>query len=310
MGKRSIGKSLVITKARMIIQAVATLLSNIHLPNIVRGQIYQGHAKIMCVPGLNCYSCPAATGACPIGALQAVAGSSKFSFSYYVTGLLMLIGVTLGRFACGYLCPFGWFQELIHRIPGRKLKTDKFMALRYLKYVILVMLVVMLPIMVTNELGMGTPYFCKYLCPQGILEGALPLAAANKGIRNALGALFSWKLTLLVLIIMLSRLIYRPFCKWLCPLGAAYALFNRIALLGMTVDDAKCISCGRCRMVCRMDVDVRRTSNHAECIRCGMCIRECPADAIRYCFGFWKEKPEDSQKKWSYINEDKINIQH
>ena len=82
------------------IQAVATILTNIHLPNFFKGEIYRGDAKTVCVPGLNCYSCPAATGACPIGAFQAVIGSSKFKFSYYITGFFILIGVLLGRFVC------------------------------------------------------------------------------------------------------------------------------------------------------------------------------------------------------------------
>ena len=103
------------------IQAVATILTNIHLPNFFKGEIYRGDAKTVCVPGLNCYSCPAASGACPIGALQAVIGSSKFKFSYYITGFFILIGVLLGRFVCGFLCPFGWFQELLHKIPFKKI---------------------------------------------------------------------------------------------------------------------------------------------------------------------------------------------
>ena len=77
------------------IQAAATLLTNIHIPNLFKGKIYQGNVKTMCVPGLNCYSCPAATGACPIGAFQAVVGSSKFKFTYYITGFFILLGVLL-----------------------------------------------------------------------------------------------------------------------------------------------------------------------------------------------------------------------
>ena len=118
-------------KARGWIQAAATLLTNIHLPNLWKGKIYQGNAKTVCVPGLNCYSCPAATGACPIGAFQAVVGSSKFQFSYYITGFFILLGVTLGRFICGFLCPFGWFQDLLHKIPGRKFSTAKLKPFRY-----------------------------------------------------------------------------------------------------------------------------------------------------------------------------------
>ena len=134
------------------IQAAATLLTNIHIPNLIKGKIYQGNVKTMCVPGLNCYSCPAATGACPIGAFQAVVGSSKFKFTYYITGFFILLGVLLGRFICGFLCPFGWFQDLLHKIPGKKLSTAKLKPLRYLKYVILVVFVILLPAFVPIHL--------------------------------------------------------------------------------------------------------------------------------------------------------------
>ena len=173
------------------IQAGATLLTNIHIPNLFKATIYQGNAKTVCVPGLNCYSCPAATGACPIGAFQAVIGSSSFKFSYYITGFFILLGVTLGRFICGFLCPFGWFQDLLHKIPGKKFSTARLKPLRYLKYIILIIFVILLPMFVTNSIGMGDPFFCKYICPQGVLEGAIPLSLGNAAIRSALGTLFS-----------------------------------------------------------------------------------------------------------------------
>lgn len=270
---------------RGFIQAAATLVTNIHLPNFAKGGIYQGTGKTVCVPGLNCYSCPAASGACPIGSFQAVVGSSKFNFSYYVTGTLILLGVLLGRFVCGFLCPFGWLQELLHKIPGKKLSTKRLRALTYIKYVVLLFAVVLLPVLVVNDLGMGDPFFCKYVCPQGVLEGAIPLAAANAGIRSALGQLFTWKLAVLIAVVVLSVLFYRPFCKWICPLGAFYALMNKVSLLGIRVDACKCVSCGKCSKVCQMDVDVVRAPNHAECIRCGKCIGACPVDAISYRYG-------------------------
>ena len=121
MGKKFSGVSQTLSRFRGWIQAGATLLTNLHLPNFLKGGLYQGAGKTVCVPGLNCYSCPAASGACPIGAFQAVVGSSKFRFSYYITGILILLGVLLGRFICGFLCPFGWLQELLHKIPGKKM---------------------------------------------------------------------------------------------------------------------------------------------------------------------------------------------
>ena len=74
-------KSSFLARFRGWIQAGAALLTNIHLPNFAKGVLYQGKGKTVCVPGLNCYSCPGAAGACPIGAFQAVVGSSKFRFS-------------------------------------------------------------------------------------------------------------------------------------------------------------------------------------------------------------------------------------
>lgn len=277
------------------IQAAATLLTNIHIPNLLKGKIYQGNVKTMCVPGLNCYSCPAATGACPIGAFQAVVGSSKFKFTYYITGFFILLGVLLGRFICGFLCPFGWFQDLLHKIPGKKLSTAKLKPLRYLKYVILVVFVILLPAFVTNSLGMGDPFFCKYICPQGVLEGAISLSLANSGIRAALGHLFTFKFTVLVLFIILSILFYRPFCKWICPLGAVYSLFNKVSFLKIQVDHEKCVGCQKCSRVCKMDVNVVDTPNHPECIRCGECMKACPTDAICYHYGFSNKKKADNK---------------
>ena len=156
MGKKFSGVSQTMSRFRGWIQAGATLLTNLHLPNFLKGKLYQGAGKTVCVPGLNCYSCPAASGACPIGAFQAVVGSSKFSFSYYITGFLILLGVLLGRFICGFLCPFGWFQELLHKIPTKKLSTKRLKPLTYLKYAVLLVMVFLLPAFLVNDVGMET----------------------------------------------------------------------------------------------------------------------------------------------------------
>ena len=166
-------------KHRWKIQLGATLISNPFFLNFVQGKIFRGKLKGVCVPGLNCYSCPAAAASCPIGAIQAVIGSSKFQFAYYVVGLLLFIGVLLGRVVCGFLCPFGWLQELLHKIPSKKFSTKKLHILTYLKYVILLLFVIVLPMTLVNEVGMGDPFFCKYICPAGILEGGIPVPAGG-----------------------------------------------------------------------------------------------------------------------------------
>ena len=283
-------------KHRWKIQFGATLISNPFFLNFVQGKIFRGKLKGVCVPGLNCYSCPAAAASCPIGAVQAVIGSSKFQFAYYVVGLLLFIGVLLGRVVCGFLCPFGWFQELLHKIPSRKFSTKKLHILTYLKYVILLLFVIVLPMTLVNEVGMGDPFFCKYICPAGILEGGIPLSLADPGIRASLGALFTWKSCILLGVVVLSVFFYRPFCKWLCPLGAFYGLCNKISMYRLEVDADKCTACGACSRACKMDVDVFRTPNHAECIRCGDCMASCPHQAIIKSFGCKKTSTKEKIK--------------
>ncbi len=288
-------------KNRWKVQLAATLASNPFFLNFFRGKIHKGSSKIVCVPGLNCYSCPAAAASCPIGALQAVIGSSKFQFAYYVFGILILIGVLFGRVVCGFLCPFGWFQELLHKIPTKKFSTKKLHILTYLKYMILIIFVIVLPMTIINEVGMGDPFFCKYICPAGILEGGIPLSIANDSIRASLGELFTWKSCILLGVITLAVFFYRPFCKWICPLGAFYALFNKISFYRLHVDQNKCTACGACSHVCKMDVDVFRTPNHAECIRCGDCIQTCPHQAISKTFSL-KSMDERKANEYEKIN--------
>lgn len=267
------------------VQATWTLLTNSYLAGFAQGKIYQGPLKNLCVPGLNCYSCPGALGSCPIGALQAVIGSARFNVTLYVAGFLMLVGALAGRFVCGWLCPFGLIQELLHKIPlPRPLcKVTTFRGdrpLRALKYVILAVFVILLPLFAVDLLGQGTPWFCKLICPVGTLEGGIPLVALNESLRAAVGWLYTWKVALLVGIIVLSVIVYRPFCKYLCPLGAIYALFNRIAVLRHRVDAETCIECGACREACPMGIDPAKTPNHPECVRCGACTHTCPTGAL------------------------------
>ena len=263
-------------KHRFGIQAAATLLQNANFKGFFQGGLYSGPVKQVCVPGLNCYSCPGAVGACPIGSLQSFLDARTFRFPYYVVGLLIFFGALLGRAVCGFLCPFGWIQELIGLIPVKKRNRFRLdPSLRWVKYGVLAVLVIGLP------LGLKlVPYFCKYLCPSGTLAGWM-LAARDSILRSQLGALFTWKSAVLIAVITTSLFIWRPFCKYLCPLGAIYGLFNRVSLVRMELDRDRCVGCGACAEVCRMCVDPSREPNSAECIRCGDCVRTCPMQALQ-----------------------------
>ena len=104
-------RSLRPTKRRLI-QLYSALLYNAHVKGFIKGEIYTGSTKAMCVPGFNCYSCPAAVGACPLGSLQNALASSGERAGFYVFGIIMLWGILLGRTICGWICPVGLIQEL------------------------------------------------------------------------------------------------------------------------------------------------------------------------------------------------------
>ena len=271
---------------RLWIQLLSACLTNGYVAGFMSAKIYKGKTKFICVPGLNCYSCPGAVGACPIGSLQAVMGDRKYKFSYYVFGFLILVGSILGRLVCGFFCPFGLIQDLLHKIPVKKHKIPEKIdrKMRWLKYIVFLFFVVIFPLTATNAFGMGNPYFCKWICPAGTLEGGIPLLLTHESLRQSLGWLFNWKLFILMSVIITSAIIYRPFCKYLCPLGAFYALFNKISLFQMEVDDGKCTHCGYCEKKCGMNVHITQNINSAECIRCGECVRNCPNNAITMGF--------------------------
>ncbi|MCH5165296.1 MAG: redoxin domain-containing protein [Clostridiales bacterium] len=285
---------------RRIIQLYVALLYNANLKGFINGEISQSKTKYVCVPGMNCYSCPGAVGACPLGSLQNAFAQSGTRTPYYILGIIGLFGLIFARTVCGFLCPVGLCQELLHKIPSPKIKKSRVTrALSYLKYVILAVLVLAVPLLYGLQ-GIAVPAFCKYICPAGTFEGGLGLLlnpanqSGSRNLLNMLGAIFTWKFAVLFAFIVLCVFMYRPFCRFFCPLGAIYGFFNKIAFLGVKVDKIKCTDCGLCVKHCQMDV--KHVGDH-ECIHCGRCISVCPVKAISWKGSGLFDKKDDEEKK-------------
>lgn len=272
-----------VSKIRLMVQIAFAALTNGYIKGFARGRIYEGDLKYVCVPGMNCYSCPGALGSCPIGSLQATLNSREYTISLYVFGIIALFGTIFGRFVCGFLCPFGLIQDLLFKIPFvkkiRSLKGEKYF--RWIRYFILAVFVILLPLFVVDITGLGKPWFCKYICPVGTLEGGIPLVLLDKSMRAAAGFLFKWKLVILCITVLVSIIIYRPFCRYICPLGAIYGLFNKVSFLRYKVEETKCTKCGACQKACKLDIKVYENPNSLDCIRCGECKKACPNKAIQ-----------------------------
>jgi polyferredoxin len=263
---------------RRIIQTLSLLIYNAEIGNFKTGTISKSPLKNACVPGLNCYSCPGAIASCPLGALQNALSEGRIPF--LAAGMLLLFAVMLGRTICGFLCPFGLFQELLYKIPSRKLQKNAVTrGFTLLKYALLAALVIGLPLAFFIVQGYGAPFFCEFVCPAGTLEAGLPIVLADENI--SAGYLFFWKLGLLAAVVLLSVFCFRAFCRFLCPLGALYGLFNKYKVFGLHFNEAACVNCGKCVKKCKMDV---KSVNDRECIQCGKCVNECPSFALTHTF--------------------------
>lgn len=273
---------------RQAVQIGFTIFTNGYVYGFLQGKIYQGKLKYFCVPGLNCYSCPGAVASCPMGALQALLNERGFTVPFGVLGFFFLFGSILGRFTCGWLCPFGLVQDLLYRIPFPK-KRKRLPFHRWLsrgKYLVLFGLAVVGSLFLFGGF-VKVPAFCKYLCPSGTLLGALPLLGRNALLRRQIGGLFFWKLGILAGILALSVKVYRPFCQYLCPLGAVYGWFNRFCLVQLHWEEETCVSCSACEKACPVGLSVKEIAaecigHSAECIRCGRCVQVCPTGACRW----------------------------
>lgn len=252
---------------------------NSYFAGFIEGTVYKGGLKRICFPGLNCSSCPGALGSCPLFMLQTgIASLASSRFAFFIFIFLLLVGITLGRFVCGWFCPFGLIQELLFKIPLPKVVLQKrFKCLEYLKYAILIIFVVLLPAL--GAYGMSSTAFCKCICPVEVLEASLPLMIVNPSLLSMMGFLFKWKLFLLIAVLLLSVLIFKPFCRYLCPLGAIYSLFNPVSLYRLDVDQDKCTGCACCQAKCKFEIAVYKDPNNRECMRCNECL-VCPSQAL------------------------------
>jgi len=249
------------SRRRTAIQIIAAAAANSGLPAL----------KFCPYPGLNCYACPLASFACPMGSLQNFLSLRRFPFA--IAGFFVTIGAMFGRAVCGWACPFGLFQDLLAGVgPRRKLaRSNRWARMRY---------VVLVGLVAIGALATGSPIFCK-LCPAGTLGAGIPQVILRPFLRQMIGPLYWIKVGLLAVLVLVALFVKRPFCRFLCPLGAVYSPFNRVSLMRMRVDYSACTKCNACKHVCPVDIAIYEDPDSDACIRCLECTR-CPAVSVAY----------------------------
>lgn len=260
---------MILSNVRQLLQLASTVLSNSYIGVFFTKTISAGPLKGICVPFLNCYACPSAAFSCPIGTLQHFMAIR--AIPYYLLSFIAIVGLTIGRMACGWVCPFGFFQDIMYKIKTPKVKLNYY--LKYLKYVILLILVLILPY------HSGEMWFSK-LCPAGTLFAGIPWALWNpvnpqtgqQVLPDGIGLPFLGALVILIGFVLWFVISKRPFCRAVCPMGAMLALFNKFSMIRIEVS-GKCDRCNECQNLCPMDLDVPVEYDSEECIRCLECTK-------------------------------------
>jgi ferredoxin-type protein NapH len=240
------------------------------------GPIAQEQFKWLCLPILHCHSCPIAVFSCPIGIMGHYLALGIIPIM--LIGMIVFIGALVGRALCGWVCPFGFLQELLYKIPSPKLQL--WSPLKYGKYIVLGIFSIMVPFLWGVE---SVWYFCR-VCPAAAFEASLPYGIMLGGFSNVGWAIFRFSLAILVLV--MSVFTIRFFCRVFCPVGAITALLNPISAFALRHNTSACPSCGQCVKACPVGVDLQnpttmkpegyRYKAPMDCILCLECTSACP----------------------------------
>lgn len=238
--------------------------------------------KWFCNPVLSCHSCALSWFACPIGVYVHYSGYHLFPF--LAVGMVLLLGSLFGRLLCGWVCPFGLVQDLLHKIPSRKFALPAWTA--YGKYLVLVLGVFLLPFIFGENTLLS---FCR-VCPSATLQVALPALVA-RGF-HPLGPAVLVRLGVLGVILLAAVYSRRAFCKTICPIGAILAPLNFVSLWVVKTPTERCVSCKKCDRACTMGVSPSANikagtpaSRQPDCIACHECAGACPMKGREERFG-------------------------
>lgn len=194
-----------------------------------------------------------------------------------LVGDLLLLAVTIiptlifGRYFCGYFCSFGLMQDVFSLIGKYTIRFKKRIPesidrlLKYLKYGVLAGLVVLWVLRI--DYGKG---------PWEVFANYLSLSSWKD-----LSSFVTWGGFVLILTMFCSLFYERIFCRYLCPMGAIYALLSPIHFFKKYKPTKECRSCSLCSLKCPMQINLSEdVISSGECIECQRCINVCPRDNI------------------------------
>lgn len=196
----------------------------------------------------------------------------------------IVLTIVLGRFFCGWVCPFGTLHQFVGFIgrrnqkPAVKIRLNAFRKAQHLKYGILIFM--LLPASLQTGLLDPMPLFHRSvnLVLLAVADRAtFLLSAGNRYYENA------WTIaTLFLCAVFLNLLIPRFYCRFICPLGALLGIFSRYSIWRIGQKPGKCVNCKICEMDCEGACEPSARIRISECVLCMNCLHCCPDDLIGF----------------------------
>ncbi|MHA1445875.1 MAG: 4Fe-4S binding protein [Candidatus Heimdallarchaeaceae archaeon] len=226
-------------------------------------------------------------------------------FPYLALSVFLLFGSIFGKTTCGWVCPFGFFQDLFRLIPIKKKRvsrpTNK--NLGKIGTTILVFILIMSFIigLTFNNSGVKTTFGAGKDMPFSTIDPSSTLFATLYyylywGMQNAsFGAeigqwkfLFFLRIIIFIIVLGLITVYPRAYCRWLCPTGVLLGLFSRFSIFGLRINKNRCTSgCDSCEKACPIQVPILtydKDITNKMCINCGECIDACKEGALKLTF--------------------------
>ena len=197
--------------------------------------------------------------------------------SFIMFMIMLVASMFLGRVWCGWLCPAGGMQECLIRCNEKPAKQGWRNGIKYVIWCLWIAAVIVTFILGKNDVTVD--FF--YMTDHGISVTQIYNYVIYYGV---------------LLILVLPALIHgrRGACHYLCwmapfmVIGSSIGRFLHLPQLHIEADRARCVSCGKCNLVCPMGLDIRsmtkegKNAKCTECIQCGACVDECPGKALKY----------------------------
>jgi polyferredoxin/formate hydrogenlyase subunit 6/NADH:ubiquinone oxidoreductase subunit I len=228
----------------------------------------------------------------PLVAIGTVLSTHKLYAPLLWALLTVILTIIFGRFFCGWVCPFGSLHQFIGYLGSRKksvaerIQLNRFRKAQCTKYFLLIFFLVSAALPVAGwaslQSGLLDP-IC--LITRSVNLTLLPIVDSITGTISATSRFYEGAylvLAVFFVLIFLNLLIPRFYCRFICPLGALFAILSRFAIWRIGKNTSECSNCKLCEQACEGGCEPASEIRISECVLCFNCLDSCKDNVISY----------------------------